>query len=109
MIETTVLTRGTTPDSRLIEIAHMVKYPHQHPSEEGTPEVAIDEPDAGADIAAHGHTGSLLFVQESELDNEIDVPVVDDVLPTGTMAPYEAEPEPEHRPVEVAEPVGAFA
>lgn len=108
-IEATALTRDTTPDSRLIELAQMVKHSYQHLSEEDVAEGAIDEPGAGTSIPAHGHTGSLLFVQESELDDEIDAPAVGDVPPADTAAPYEAEPEPEHKPAEVAEPVGVFA
>ena len=112
-IETTALTRDFTSDSRLIEIAHITEYPHQRPSEEGAIESAVDEHDAGAGTTAHGHTGGLLFVQESELDNEADVPAVGDVPPTDSAAPYEEEPEPEpeleHKPTEVAEPVGTLA
>lgn len=117
-IETTALTRDINPDSRLIEIAQVVKYSHQHPSEEGAAEGAVSEPGAGAGITAHAHPGSLLFVQESELDNEIDVPVVGDnefdvpiiggVPPPEEPTVYEVEPEAEHKPVEVVEPVSGF-
>jgi len=107
-IEATALTRDVTPDSRLIEITQVVKHPHQHPSEEDAAESVISEPGIGAGITAHGHTGSLLFVQESELDNEIGAPAVGDVLPADEAVPYEAETAPEYKPVDVAEPVSIF-
>lgn len=106
-IEATTLTKDVTPDSRLIEIAQVVKHPHQHMSGGDTAEDAVGESGAGDDITPHGHTGSLLFVQESELDSEIDPPVVDDVPPADEEVSYEPEPEPEpeHKPIEVHEPV----
>jgi len=104
------LTRDVTLDSRLIEIAQVVKRPHQNLSGEGATEGAVGEPDTGADVTAHGPTASLLFVQESELDHEIDVPPVSDVLPTDEAISYEPEPEPEleNKPVEATEPVSAL-
>lgn len=103
------MTRDVTPDSRLIEIAQVAKHPHQHPSEEGVvegaSESAVDEPDVGAGSTVHGLTGSLSFVQESEIDNELDAPAVGEVPPADVADSYEAEPEPEHKPVEVVEPV----
>ena len=107
-IEATVLTRDVTPDSRLIELTQVVKHPHQHQSEEDTAESVVGEPGAGAGITAHSHTGSLLFVQESELDNEIGAPAVSNFPPTDEAVSYEAETGPEYKPVEVAEPVSAF-
>lgn len=107
-VQATVLTRDTIPDSRLIEIARVAKYPHQRPLEEDVTEGAVDEPDAGAGTTTHGHPGSLSFVQESELDTEIVAPTVGDIPPADAPAPYEAEPEPEHKPVEVTESVGIF-
>lgn len=108
-VEAVALTEDVTPDSRLIEIAQAVKHPHQHLSGEDEAEDAIGEPGTGAGITAHGHTGSLLFVQESEIYNETDGPAVGDVPPADEAVPYEPEPEPEHKPVEVAEPVSAFS
>ena len=107
-IGATALTRDVTPDSRLIEIAQVAKHPHQHPSEEDAVEGAVDEPDAGAATTVHGLPGSLSFVQASELDNEIGAPTVGDVPPADVADPYEAEPDPEHKTVEVAESVRAF-
>jgi len=103
------LTRDVTPDSRLIEIAQVAKHSHQHPSEESVAEGAVDEPDAEADTTAHGHTGGLSFVQESELEAENDTPAIGEVPPADVADPYEAEPDSEHKPAEVAEPVRAFA
>ena len=103
------LTRDVTPDSRLIEIAQVAKHPQQHPSEEGAAEDAVDEPDAGAGTAAPGHTGSLLFVQESELEAENDTSAVGEVPPADVADPYEAEADSEHKPAEVAETVRVFA
>ena len=51
----------------------------------------------------------LLFVQESELENEVDAPPVGDVPPADEGVSYEPEPEPEDKPVEVTEPVSIFA
>lgn len=108
-----VLTRDATPDFRLIEIAQVVKHPHQQLSGEGAADGAVGEPGAEAGITAHGHTGSLLFVQESELDTEIDAPHTGDIPPVDEAILYEPEPEPEpepeNNPVEVTEPVSVFA
>ena len=104
-VEATTLTRDVTPDSRLIEIAQIVKHPHQHPSEEGAAEGAINESDTGVGTTAHAHPGSLSFVQKSEIDDEVNIPAVGDVPPADAEVPYEAEPEPENRPAEVPEPV----
>jgi len=103
------LDQNCHPDSRLIEIAQVAKHPHQHPSEEVAVEDAVDEPDAGAGTTPHGHTGSLLFVQESELEAENDAPAVGEVPPADVTDHYEAEPDSEHKPAEVAESVRAFA
>ena len=87
----------------------MAKHPDQQPVEEGAAEGAVDEPDAGADTTAHGHTGSLLFVQESEIEGENDTSAVGEVPPADVADPYEAEPDLEHKAAEVAESVRAFA
>lgn len=108
-IEAIGLTRDVTTDSRLIQIAEVIKHTHQHLSGEGSAEGAVGELNTGADIAAHGHSGGLLFVQESELENEIDPPPVGDVPPADEEVSYEPEPEPENKPVEVTEPVNVFA
>jgi len=102
-IEPTALTKDVTPDSRLIEIAQLIK--NQHPSGEGVIGGTTGESGAGADTTTHGHAGSLLFVQESELD-EVDAPPVGDVPPADEVVSF--EPEPENKPVEVTEPVSAF-
>ena len=102
------MTGDITPDSRLIEIAQVVGHPHQYPLAEDVAEGPADEPDAGAGITAHGHTGGLLFVQESELDDEIDAPAVADVPPVDETVSYEVETVLEHKPVEAAEPVSTF-
>ena len=108
-IGATALTRDVTPDSRLIEIAQVAKHPHQHSSEEAAAEGAVEEPDVEADTTAHGHTGSLLFVQESELDTENDTHAVGEVPAADAADLYEAEPDSEHKPAEVAESVRVFA
>lgn len=67
-----------------------------------TEEVVYD-PASGADAAGH----NLLFVHESELDNEIDVPAADEA-PADDLVLYEAETAPDQQPAEVLEPVGLF-
>ena len=106
-IEPTALTKDVIPDSRLIEIAQATKHPHQHLSGKDVIEGTTGEPGVGAGTTAHGHAGSLLFVQESELD-EVDGPPVGDVPPADEAVSYEPEPEPENKPVEVTEPVSIF-
>lgn len=108
-IQVPTLTRATSPDSRLIEIAQAVAHPHQHPSEEGGTEGAVYDITSGADTTGHSHTGGLLFVHESELDNEIDAPEVGDVSPADEAASCETETAPEQQPAEVPEPVGVLA
>lgn len=108
-VETMSLTRDGAPDSRLIEIVQVIKNPHQDISGEDTTGGAAGEPDAGAGITAHGHAGSLLFVQESELENEIPVPPTEDVPPTDEGISYPPEPEPENKPIEATDPVCVFA
>lgn len=91
--------------SRLIEITHAVKEPRQHPTEEGVVEGVVHDPASGADATENGHTGGLLFVHESELDNEVGNPAVDNVgaPPVGGAVPYEAESTLVQQPPEVAE------
>lgn len=107
-VETMALTGDGTPDSRLIEIVQVFKH-SQHISGEDTTGGDVNEPDTGADTTAPGHTGSLLFVQESELENEIGVHPTEDVPPTDEGVSYQPEPEPENKPVEVTDPVCVFA
>jgi hypothetical protein len=105
LIEPTALTKDVTPDSRLIEIAQVI---NRHLSGEDVIEGTTGEPGAGADTTTHGHAGSLLFVQESELDKEADPLPVGDVSPLNEAVSYEPEPEPENKPAEVTEPVSVF-
>lgn len=107
-IQGSTLIRATTPDSKLIEIAQAVAHPHQRPSEEDVTEGAVYDFASGADTTGHSHTGGLLFVHESELDNETDVPTVRDVPPPDETASYEVATMPEQQPVEVPEPVCMF-
>lgn len=107
LVELAALTKDVTLDSRFIEIAQVVKHSHQHLSGEDVIEGTTGEPEAGAGTTAHGHAGSLLFVQESELDS--DAPPVGDVPPADEEAVYEQEPEPESKSVEVTELVSIFA
>lgn len=71
-------------------------------------EGAVYDPASGADTGGHGHAGGLLFVHESELDNEPGAPAVADVPPVDEVASNEAEAAPEQQPAEVPEPVGVF-
>jgi len=107
LIELSALTKDVTPDSRFIEIAQVIKHSHQHLSGEDVIEGTAGEPGAGAGTTAHGHAGSLLFVQESELES--DAPPAGDVSPADEAVVYEQEPEPENKPTEVTEPVSVFA
>jgi len=101
LVELTALTKDVTLDSRFIEIAQAVKHSHQHLSGEELIEGTTGEPGAEAGTTAPGHAGSLLFVQESELES--DAPPVGDVPPADEPVVYEQEPEPENKPAEVTE------
>jgi hypothetical protein len=109
VIGATTLTGVITSDSRLIEIAQAVKHLHQHPSGEEVVEDVVHEPAFGAETTEHGQAGGLLFVHESEIDNEIDAPAVEDVPPADEPALREVETVQEQQPAEVTEPVGASA
>ena len=95
------------PDSRLIEIAQVVAHLHQHPSEEVVAEGVLYDPASGVDTTghSHSHTGGLLFVHESELENEIDAPAVGDTSPVDEVVLYEVVAIPEQQLAEVSEPV----
>lgn len=104
-IRATTLTRTITPDSRLIEIAQAAKHPHQYPSGQDVAEDVAHDPASGTGTG-RGPAESLLFVHESELDNEIDTPTVGDVAPADEVVPYEETVQ--EQPAEVPEPVGIF-
>lgn len=61
---------------------------------------------SGADATGLSHPGGLLFVHESELDNEIDASAVGDAPPVDEAALHEVETVSEQQPAEVPEPVG---
>jgi hypothetical protein len=107
-VQVPTLTRVTTPDSRLIEIAQTVAHHQRHPSEEAVAEGAHYDPVSAPDTTGHSHAGGLLFIHESELDKEIDVSVVGDVPPTDEPALYETEAVPGQQLAEMPEPVGVF-
>ena len=92
----------------MIEIAQLIQHPYQHPSGEGVIGDTTGESGTGAGTTAHGHAGSLLFVQASELE-EVDAPPVGDVPLADEIVSFEPEPEPEpeNKPAEVTEPVSA--
>lgn len=69
---------------------------------EGAPYDPTSKPDA----TGLSHPGGLSFIHESELDKEVDAPVVGDVPPADEPVLYEAKGVPEEQPTEVPEPVG---
>ena len=108
-VEAEAFTGIIITDSRLIDIAQVVKHSHQHPPEQDVIEGTVHDSPHRADAAGHSHTGNLLFVHESELDNEVAAPVSGDVSQAAEAVPYEETvPEPQPVAAEVPELVGEF-